>query len=523
MANIRGITGYNRSGSAINKILAAYGNDIVDVAAGTGFGLNLDTSTNVEFEVFLDKVFYQNYSNRPRTYNGTTWSYNSVERSPLSKYIKQFKNRLYLGNCKFSNPNVPTSSGNPQIVFPSRVFYSDLPKNGEIKWGIEWGKSLTLLKDSPFVYPTLMQDGGFGPYPEFKNNNIKIGDPLFVTNANGPSYIERQYTVANIESEYRLKLTENVAFFGVATSNTDTSFWVGSNWFDVGTDDNDQITGMGDNTDRLLIFKLMSLWFYTGSQLRKVKDAVGTSSHRSIINHRGKTYYFHGSNPLISGIYMYDGVNSTLISRGIDPFIRGMAASFYDDVVAWQEGEELRWFIGDLTNTNYGISLTNAVATLNTVSGAWDVSPIADVVTASTVFRTNNQEDTYVGTSDDEVLKMGSGNSFNGSSINSVLDTKVYYPAGTDIINDFTKLQVLGRSVKGTKIKLKLWNKPKDVDDEWLAIGELTADKTELDIPTDHNQASGFQLRFEDVGILENDAYIEKFTMFYQPDRRRFV
>lgn len=521
MASITGLKGFNKSGSAINKLLAAYGNDVVDVSTGLGFSLNLTTGYNVEFEVLLDRLFFQNGIDRPRSYDGSTWSYASVARAPTGKYIKKFKNRLYVANAQFTTPNKPSSSGIPQINFPSRVFYSDLPNNGFLTWGLEWGKSLTLLQGSPFVFPTLGIEGGFTPYPEFKNNNIKVGDPLFVTNANGPSYLEKQYTVASVESEYRLRLTENIILQGVATSNTDTSFWVGGNWFDVGTDDNDQITGLGENSSRLLIFKLMSLYYYTGSQLQQVKDVPGTSSHRSIINKKGYTYYFHGSDPKITGIYRYDGVNSVKISRFIDPFILGMNPTNYTSVVAWEEGEEIRFFLGDLSYTNQYISMTNAVATLNTVTGAWDVSPIADIITCATVFRTSNRQDTYLGTSDNEVLQMSDGNSFNGDPISAVLETKVYYPAGSDIINIFPTVQVIGRQTKGIIVQYKLWNTPKNVDDQWKSLGELDADKTELNIPVSHNRASGIQLRFSEVGTLENDMYIEKVTIFYRPESKR--
>lgn len=526
MANINGLKGFNPS-SGTSRLLAAYGNDIINVSTGTGYSLNLN-GNNVEMEVFLNRVFLQNYNARPVTYetSANKWTTALLGRTPRSKFIKAFKNRLYLGYCQFSRPSIPISYlDDSEPTFPSRVFYSDLPTGwstfSNLTWGMEWSGIGTIYRNTNFIEAHDTDLPGL-KYANFVSSNIKVGDPLYITNyaPGNPSFNPSTtgYIVTSIESPYRLRLNKTFT----NTSNG-IQFWVGSNWFDVSPDDNDEITGMGENSDRLLIFKLLSLWFYTGSQLRKVKDAVGTSSHRSIVNHKGNTYYFHGSNPLISGIYMYDGVNSMRISRGIDPFIRGMAASAFDDVVAWKEGEELRWYLGTLTNTNYNISMSNAVATLNTVTGAWDVSPIADVVTCSTVFRTSGQEDTYVGTSDDQVLKMSSGNSFNGSAINALLDTKPYYPAGTDVINDFTKIQVIGRAVKGTKVKYKLWDTPRDVDDEWYALGELTGDKTELDIQTEHNQGSGIQLRFEDVGTLENDAFVEKFTIFYKPDRRRFL
>lgn len=510
MANILGIKGFNKSSSSVNKLLAAYGNDIVDVSTGLGYGLALN-GNQVEMEVFLDRVFMQNYNTRPKTFNGTAWSTEYVPRTMTSKYIRNYKEkaRMYLGNCLFTGPQVPLDKDNNAIVLSSYIFASDLFVGNNLTWGMEWGTNGTTTADTNIfqLVSPLVQD--------FKASNIKVGDALFITNGNN-QLISKPYFVSDIPSAYRLLVTEN---FPVTASGL--HYWVGSNFFPVATDDNDQITGLGENSTRLLIFKLMSLWFYTGSQLRQVKDAVGTSSQRSVVNKGGYTYYFHGSDPKISGIYRYDGVSSQKISRAIDPYIDGMSTASYDDVVAWREGDELRWFLGNITNTNRGISMTNAVASLNVTTNAWDVSPIADVITCSTVFRTNNREDTYNGTSDDEVLQMVDGNSFNTTAIHSRLETKVYYPSGSGVINENKAIQVIGRATKGVRVEYKLWNTPKNVDDRWLSLGELDADKTELDIPTGHNESSGIQLAFDLVNTLENDTYIEKYTIFYRPQRTR--
>lgn len=522
MANINGLIGYNSSGGT-NILLAAYGNDIINVATGLGYPLNLTSTADVEFVRFLDRIFFQNYSETPKTFNGTTWSFAGVRKVPLSKYIHSFKNRVYLGFCKFHGPNAPTSSGIPQITFPSRVFHSDIASTIDMTWGIEWHSYLQTNGGSPYIQATQPQPLGDGknPPPEFKSNNIKVGDPLFITNAGGAQVAEKQYTVQSVESEYRLRLTENIYDPGGYNFN---SGWVGGNWFDVAPDDGDVITGFGENNDRLLIFKLLSLWYYTGSQLKQVPGAPGTSYQRSVINDRyGNTYYFHGSNPKISGIYKYNGVDSKRISKPIDPFIAGVAAANYDNVVAWGEGPHLRFYLGNLTATNLIDAMTNAVATYNTETGAWSIDPIADAITASTVWRTGNQEDTYLGTSADQVLKADSGNAFKTTAISSTVETKVYYPAGSEIICNLPYIQVIGRNLKGILLKFKLWDDPVYVDQEWISLGECTADKTEFTLPPGHFQASGIQFKVDELGTAENDWYIEKISIFYKPDRSRLL
>lgn len=520
MANINGIIGYNNITSNINKILAAYGNDVIDVATGLGYGLNLNSSNKVDFAVFLERVFLQNYSALPKTFDGTSWTTTHVSRAPIGKYQKPFKSRMYLGYCSFPDPQAPQDANNTVVSYPSRVFHSDPYIGGKLTWGLEWGRAGVFgLNDPSYTDKSFFKVDSIHGYPvvqDFKENNIKVGDPLILTDFADPNQ-KNIFLVHSIPSPFVLKLTST------ASVSDDSNFWVGSNWFDVGAGDGDQIYGFGENSDRLLIFKLLSLWFYTGSELRQVRDAPGTSSQRSVINKGGYTYYFHGSDPLISGIYRYDGNYSIKVSKAIDPFIKGMSTSNYSEVVAWQEGEELRWYIGDISNTNYNISMTNAVVSFHTGTGAWDVSPIADVIKCATRYISSNQQSYYTGTNDDQVLKMGTGHNHNGNPIRMELETKPYYPSGTDIINKFTALQIIGRGTKGVKVKYKGWNNPTKIDNQWKSLGELQDDKTELFIPEEVSTASGFQLDYEETGSNENDIYIEKSTMFYRPQRKRVI
>lgn len=519
MASILGIKGYvQNQKNAVSKLWAGFGNDIVNVTTGLGFGLNLN-GNNVEMETYIDRVFLQNFSITPLTSNrfGTAWTNEFVSRCLLSKYIKNYREqaRLYLANCKFpDNSNTgPWDSDNAGLTFPSRVFHCDPFFGNTLTWGIEWGRNGKVAAGSPFfeLVQPLTQD--------FKAANIKVGDPLFITNVGGNDRVllQKPYFVQSIESAYRLRMTENFP----VTASSGLHFWVGSNWFDVGTDDGDQLTGIGENVTRALFFKLMSVWYFTGTILKQIKDAPGTSSHRSIISKGGFTYYFHGSNPMISGIYRTDSTASIRVSRAIDPYIKGMSVSNYTTVVGWEEGDSLRWYLGDLTNKNYDISMTKAVATLHIPTGAWDVSPIADEITCATTWIQNGQRDTYLGTADGQVMKAATGYSHNGIPINLNVETKVYYPSGTEVINEFTSLEVIGRQTKGIKLRIRLYDNPNRVS-EWMNLGELKDDRTVLEVKGD-NLASGFQLGFMENSILENDYLIEKATMFYKPQSVRII
>lgn len=524
MANIDGIKGYNSPGGT-NKLLAAYGNDIVDVSTGLGYKLNLTPGNKAFFETFIDSVFFCNGVDKMRVFvNGSFWSDSfSLPKQIIPKYIKKSVNnaQLLIGNCILT-----PGSGTP-INYKSYVFKSNLPKLGKsptgnaisqsLEWGIESGRC-NIKQNTKKV--KAVPDGN-GRLPYFKTRGIKVGDPFFLLGGD-----IGQYTIASVDSEYELTLNEDIA--SSDSVNTNIDFWVGRNFFPVGTDDSDQIMGFGENSGRDLIFKLFSLWFYTGTQLKQIKGAPGTSSTRSIINDaNGNTYYFHGSNKGLTGIYRYNGVQSKKISRAIDPYIQGMSASMYSEVVAWSEGNEIRFFIGDISNTDENISMTNAVATINVDTGAFDVSPIADIITCSTTYVSSNVENTYCGTSDNQVLKMATGYKHNQNSIASVIETGIRYPSGSEIANTFPIIQAIGHNVKGLRLSYKLHNCPVDDDDKWIPLGEMKGDKTEFEANNQNRllsrSAAGISIRIEENGSLKNNWLFEKISIFYRPDRTRLL
>lgn len=513
MAKLTGIRGYNKTGTSVNVLLAGYGNDILNVTTGVGYGLAIDNDLNLEMEVFLDNVFAQNYSMKPLNFNGTSWLSNHTNRMMTSKYIKNVRAmaRLYLGFCKFTAPQVPTDKDGNEIVFPSRVFYSDLYAGGDLTWGMEWGTNGKTVANSPYfeIAQPLVQN--------FVSSNIKTGDSLVITYGDA-SLTSKEFRVKSVISPFRLELTE-----APTVTASSLHYWVGGNWFDIGPDNNEGISGLGENSSALIISKTFSLFYYTGSSLRQVPDALGTTSNRSIINGRDGMYYFHGSDALLTGIYCFNGSSSSRVSRGIDPYFRGMSSSNYDKVVAWKEGEELRWYLGALANTNRNISMTYGVASYHSGVGAWDVSPIADEITCSTNFIYGNENKSYCGTNDSQVMKMATGNNFDDSPMSYCLETKVIYPSGSEIINEFPEVQVIGRAMNGLRMKYKLWDEPNSVDDNWYPLGELSNDRTELVFPYDHKFASGVQFSFDGMDTLENDLYVEKISLFYRPVRTRLL
>lgn len=519
MADINGLIGYN-SPSGTNLLLAAYGNDIVNVLTGLGYSLNLTSGNKTEFATFIDCVFETNGVNKMHTLVNGAWSDSfSLPKQIIPKHIKKSVNnaQLLIGNCILT-----PGSGTP-INYKSYVFKSNFPRLGKspsgsaisqsINWGIDSGKCNILQNTKKVV--AVMDGNGHLPY--FITNGIKVGDPFFLLGGD-----IGQYTVASVDSEYSLTLNETIP--SANSVNTNIDFWVGKNFFPVGTDDNDEIMGFGENNSRDLIFKLFSLWYYTGTQLKQIKGAPGTSSAESIINDKmGNTFYFHGSDKEKTGIYRYDGTQSPKVSRAVDAYIQGMNPTFYPNVVTWEEGDELRFFIGDISNPDENIEMTNAVVTINTATNAWDVSPIKDVVKTSTTFIQSGVLSSYVGTDVDKVLKMNSGYDMNGVGFAGVLETGVIYPSGSYVQNEYPFIQVISRNARGLRVSYKRYDKPLDVDDEWIPLGEIKTDLTEFEPLPKLRKSAGIAFRVEEDGKLRNNWLVEKFTVFYKPDRTRLL
>lgn len=506
MANVSQILGYNKSTSAVNKLFAAFGNDIIDVDTGLGYGLNLTSVTNVSKEIFLDNVFLQNYADLPRTFNGTAWGTTNFSRAPIAKVVKKFKERIYLLYCDFINPQYPTGAGS----FPSRCFYSNLPKNERVSWGVEWGTNLITLQNNKTVTIT-------NSIQDFVSTGIKRGDPFYITSGLSNTM---QTFVDRVDSRYQLTLLDPVPEAG-----SGIHFWVGGNWIDFGTNDNDYLVWAEENNDEFLFFKRFSLWRYNITAKKKVKNAPGTTSPLSVINVGKYTMYFHGSNANTrkTGIYAYDGGQSIIVSRAIQPYIDGISSANYTSAVAWAEGSKYRVFVGDITNADRNISVTNAVLTWDTEGNQWSVDPIGDVITSSGRFIESNVEKWFIGNSSSQVLETSSGNAFNTVPMSWAMEIGLRYPSGSAIINEFTRVQIISKSGRGIQVKYKLLGTPEDDDDQWLPLGDLQHNNQELFIPTNHSVARGIDIKLVDQDGNANNSIIRKISIFYIPKNLRSV
>ena len=356
---IRGIHALQTSGGT-NKLLAAKDSYVFELSGSNWVNKGpafTNTSNNVEMESFNDKVFVVNGQDGDamRSYDGTNWSLTEdVTGAPKAKYIKLFNQLLCLGYFNYNSIN-----------YPSRVWFADGPdENKLIRWGLETGSDLSTSAATKVVVSLGSR---------FISRGIKVGDPFVITAGNN----KKEYTVATVSTETGLNLTEEVVNTG-----TSQSFWVGNNAVDVQSNDGDVITGLGENSNRLLIFKRNSLFRWNGvSEPEKVKGAPGTTSQRSIVTMKSLpiTIYFANVDGQ-AGLYAYDGRSTVLITRKILDYIDGISASNYASTVAWQTGDLYKCYVGTITNTDKNISITNAVIVYDVSANALWFESLGDVL-----------------------------------------------------------------------------------------------------------------------------------------------
>ena len=497
MATTTGLYGYNKS-DGTEKMIAIWCrapviyNDTLETWEKAPITVTVDQKW--EFRTFLDYMFMVDGVDPNYSYDGSVWSTDTnLADSPKAYYIENYSVRLYLGNINYNDTD-----------YPSRVWFSDLPKNDKITWGLETGSDLAQTADSAVVTSA----GSV-----FKTRNIKVGDPFTITNGTNAG----TYTVQAIDSNTQITLTEELTY-----TQTSKNFWVGSNWFDVETDDGDTIKGFGKNSNELLIFKRNSLHRYSsrGLELRQVKDAPGTTSRRSIVNLGDYTYYYYPS-----GIYRYGGGRSDLISNAMEDFIDGVAAANQDDVVAWKHNEKIvLFYLGDVTLRD-GTSISDCVISYDTTSNIWSARSYDFSIAAATNWLKSNVPTIYVA-SGSYVYEIDTGTDFNGSAISFGLETKVYFPAGENTVIDFNKIRIYIENGLDIQVLYKLYYRPTGNQNQWIndkdwqpLQGSVRGDRAEFTFPA-NSRASGIALNF--IESSTNESFLlEKFAFYFSNPSER--
>lgn len=450
--------------------------------------VKLSASTDVYFESFLDGMFMVNGSDSNYFYNGSTWSTTTnLADSPKGKYIKEHLTRLYLYSVVMAG-----------TTYQSRVCYSDFPKNGQITWGLETGSDLSQTASSAVVTSA----GSL-----FQTRNIKVGDPFLITTGDNAG----EYTVQSVDSETQITLTETL-------DNTDSSntFWVGGNWFDVGTDDGDIGMGIGETSNEIFLFKKSALYRYSALEktLKKVKTAPGTTSPRSIVGWGGFVYWYHPS-----GIYRCAGLSEEKISNSIEDIIDGVPDT--TAVVGWVNPKlgTINFYLGNVT-TREGETIQNCVAVHDTDSNHMYLESIKHSARCAVTWIESNDVSIHLADNNSGVFLMGTGTDFNDAAISFEAESWPIFPQGTEAMLNFRRLRAYIDNGPDVQLQYKLIYKPTRREDTWSIdndwkplIGSQKGDRAEWYFP-EGSMASG--VRIKAIESSTNESFlIKKFVIYY--------
>lgn len=453
--------------------------------------VTLTTNTDCYFDSFLDTVFMVNGTDSNYSYNGTSWSTTTnLTDSPVAKFVKEHKTRLYLYNVKLG----------AAISKPSWVWFSDYPKNGQIKWGVEYGTNLSQTASSAVVTSA---------NSTFTTNNIKVGDPFVITTGANAG----EYTVNSIDSATQITLTTTMA-----ENASNSTYWVGGNYFEVATEDGDQGMGMGETSDELFLFKKNSVYRYNSlsKTLRKVKTAPGTTSSRSIVEAGGYVYWFHPS-----GIYRTQGEQEQLISNPIYDVIEGMDTDYYDNVCGWRDdkNDTVNFFLGSITLRD-GEVISNCIAAFDQNAEVWSLRTFGTTIKVATNWLESNIPKVYAGDYISTVYQLETGTDNGGRAIPFTTILKPIFPAGSESLVTFRRLRAYVDNGPDIQIQYKLLYKPTKNssvwvnDDMWRPMrGSQIGERCEWFFPTTA-RASGVQLRAVESSTKES-FLLEKLVLYY--------
>ena len=360
----------NDSSDDDTQLFYSTGGSWSEVTAGEVAWAN-EANVNVEMEAFIDYLFMVGWNSTDgflpvRTLTGTTLGTTNTTNMPSAKYIKRYRDRIYLGNCDIS-----------ATAYPYRVYFSSVPSGGSISW-----------------------------------------------------------TVA-------------------------TDF--------VDVDYSEEVKGLGENWDRLVIFTEYSAYMYNQTEFKKVWDR-GCANHRTIKNSGGYMIWAD-----MDGVWMSTGGRPENISGRVKDFIQftDMTAAFAEVV-----DEEYHLYVGSVTVN--GISYVNCSLIFNIPTSTWRVHEYADNMTIFAKYYASGQDHLWMGDVSGDVHELGKYTdstiltSDDGSDIHSMFQTGAISLNEPAINKRLNKLWVYADRGQGLNLKGRVIDNNTSSVMEFRKLGQLT-------------------------------------------------
>lgn len=354
----------------------------------------------VEMEDFIGYCFFVGYDATDgvflpnRTLTGTTFGTTNTTSMPGAKFIKRYRDRLYVAHC------FETS------LRPFRVYHSSVPAAGVISW-----------------------------------------------------------TVA-------------------------------SDFFDV--DYSEEVTGLEQNWDRLVVFTEYSAYMYNQTEFKKVWD-IGCSNHRTIKN-SGATMIWANQN----GVWMSTGGRPENIAGPVIDFIRtsNMTTSFAEVV-----GEEYHLYIGNPVVN--GITYSNASLVFNIPTQTWRVVERFDTATVFAKFYSAGQDSLWMGNTVGSVHRQGKYTdatllkSDAGKPISVLFQTKAYSFGDPASEKEIAKIFTYSQYAQGLQLKARVVDRNSQALTPFKPLGQLSKYINEFQV----NPSKGNFIQFEGTENSSNSYF----------------
>lgn len=224
---------------------------------------------------------------------------------------------------------------------------------------------------------------------------------------------------------------------------------VATEFIDVGYDDGDEITGVLEAYDRLIIFKRNSIWKYDEAELVKIDD-VGCDSYKSIAKVNGTLYWFNRY-----GFWRWNGGLPELISAKIQDYIEAKSESTLSSVVASvYRGFEYRAFLGTLTVN--GTTYANSWFCWDTRTENCYIRCTYDSAYSACEYIESSSKRMYFGNNNGYVMKFAnkvdSVYGDNGHEIDSFFSTRFIDNGVPEYKKQATKITIFMENPQGMKI-----------------------------------------------------------------------
>lgn len=317
-------------------------------------------SEKVRFATFVDRVFRVHGTNDASvlgSLDAATWDATSAPPGTITpRCIAVFQDRLYVGGGGTTK---------------SRLWFSSLPNvNNVLNGAIATGAG-TITVNSTTGFAT---SGSI-----FIEGDIIDYTGVTATTFTGVTGVDTGHASSSKVYQYKGNTTQAITWD------------VGNDYVDINPDDNDEMTALENNGNRLLIFKKRALYRWTFGQVEPDRlIGVGTLSQESVKTNfdLGITFF---ANP--KGVYAYTTGRPKLISRKIQEYIDSVTnwVNTYGAVDADHYylfvgtivlgGSKVRGATGNTTTGGYK-TITNAMLVYHISLDAWTVYSLSNAITA---------------------------------------------------------------------------------------------------------------------------------------------